>query len=466
MALSNNPDVRPARLIQYLSERAGLIVQRGYEIYSFPHRTFQEYLAACHLTEDNFPEYIVQLFQEEPNRWREVTLLAGAKAIRGSMAFIWLLVNELCDEPPENKPLSMKQLWSAHIAAQSLVETIDLEDITGKKKEKVNQIVQWLLCILKAQELPPSERALAGNNLAILGDPRPEIMDIDYMLFCLVPGGKFFMGEGDNMHQTFCKAFWMGKYPVTNAQFYAFVADGGYNNETYWAEAIRHDRWKKGIIEGWFGKKSTPIKFGNPFDLPNHPVVGITWYEAKAFTHWLTEKWHNEKRLPDNWHITLPSELQWEKSARGGEDILKQSVCASVDNIIHDTINIEMKPNSLPKRKYPWGNTQNENLTNCKQTGIHTTSAVGCFPLGASPYGCEELCGNISEWTHSLDQAYPYQSNDGREDLDQMMSPQWIILRGGTYHDTNTLCCTLREKAYPHGNNKDLGFRIIASPIH
>jgi hypothetical protein len=62
---------------------------------------FQEYLAACHLTGDDFPEYIVQLFQEEPNRWRKVKLLAGAKAIRGSTALIWFLIDELYDSLPD-----------------------------------------------------------------------------------------------------------------------------------------------------------------------------------------------------------------------------------------------------------------------------------------------------------------------------------------------------------------------------
>jgi formylglycine-generating enzyme required for sulfatase activity/cellulose biosynthesis protein BcsQ len=468
MALCHNPDIRPIRLIEYLSERAGLIISTGGGHFIFPHRTFQEYLASCYLTDNDFPEYIVALFQKDPNRWREVILLAGAKAIRGSTALIWSLVNELCESAPVDKEVNIIQLWSAHIAAQILVETLDLSTVSPKKKKKVLQIIQWLLQVINAKEIPPAERAIAGKNLAKMGDPRNEVLFIDQMVFCMVPAGPFLMGQKNTLHRNACQTFWIGKYPVTNFQYQQFIQAGGYDHEPYWTNAIKHGKWNDGAIQDDWKKliRKVPVTYGTPFDLPNHPVVGITWYEAKAFTHWLTEKWHNEKRLPDNWHITLPSELQWEKSARGGEDILKQSVCASVDNIIHDTINIEMEPNSLPKRKYPWGNTQNENLTNCKQTGIHTTSAVGCFPLGASPYGCEELCGNISEWTHSLDQAYPYQSNDGREDLDQMMSPQWIILRGGTYHDTNTLCCTLREKAYPQGNNKDLGFRIIASPIH
>jgi len=471
MALSNNPDVRPGRLIEYLSERAGLIVQRGNEIYSFPHRTFQEYLAACHLTGDDFPENIVQLFQEEPNRWREVTLLAGAKAIRGSTALIWSLIHELCEGPPDHKAISQKQLWSAHIAAQALVETVDLKQISTKKQGKVDQLIQWLQCIIDAQDLPPSERAMAGNNLAIMGDPRPEVMDINHMVFCLVPGGKFWMGEGKKMHSNACKAFWIGKYPVTNAQFDAFVEAGGYHNKKYWTEAIRHNRWEKGIIKAWRGKRNAPRKYGNPFDLPNHPVVGITWYEAMAFTRWLTEKWQKEKILSKKFMITLPSEAQWEKSARGGEQIPRQSICEPIKNLLKCHISIaknkiNVVKNPIPKRNYPWGNSHNENFANSKESEISATSTVGCFSVGASPYGCEELSGNVWEWTRNIRKDYPYQSDDGREDLEKIGEYTSITLRGEAYYSvTNSALCASRSGGSPDLEDFDIGFRVVSSPF-
>ena len=468
MALSNNPDVKPARLIEYLSERAGLIIQRGNGIYSFPHRTFQEYLAACYLTGEDFPEKVVKLFQEEPNRWREVTLLAGAKAIRGSIALMWTLVNELCEGPPDEKKINLKQLWSAHIAAQALVETVDLKDVSTKKQEKINNIIQWLKHIIKAQILPSSERAMAGNHLAIIGDPRTEVMDIDHMIFCLVPGGDFWMGEDDETHLNSCKSFWMAKYPVTNAQYMAFVEAGGYNNKNYWAEAIRHGRWEKGTIKDWGGKKrKSPANYVSPFDLPNHPVVGVTWYEAMAFTRWLTEKWQKEKHIPKSWHINLPGEAQWEKSARGGKLILQKPIYSTINNLVKLNKSIVKNKknvirNPIPKRIYPWGDSQNENFANCEKSEISATSSVGCFPGGKSPYGCEELSGNIWEWTRSIDESYPYKADDGREDLRVIDEFSNLILRGGSfYNNIKDQRCFSRVGYRPVNG----GFRVLSSPF-
>ena len=471
MDLSNNPDLRPARLIEYLSDRAGLIVQRANGIFSFPHRTFQEYLAACYLTGEDFPEKIVALFQTEPNRWREVTLLAGARAIRGSIAMIWSLVNELCDSSPNDKNISLKQLWSAHIAAQALVETIDVKNVTQKKQKIVDIIIQWLKQIIKAQEFPPTERAMAGNNLAIIRDSRPEVMDINHMIFCLAPGGDFWMGDGKDMHKNSCKSFWMAKYPVTNAQYNAFVEAGGYHKEHYWTEAIRNGQWENGTISDYLKKRKAPTHYGSSFVLSNHPVVGITWYEAIAFTRWLTEKWQNEKYIPENWHITLPTETQWEKSARGGLSILSSPIYATINNLIkfHKCIAKNKKDvilNPMPKRNYPWGDSYNENFVNCKKSQISSTSTVGCFSGGISPYGCEELSGNVLEWTLSIAKEYPYKSDDGRENINKVEELTRMILRGGSFwNDENNLRCITRNSLYPDYADRNIGFRILFSPF-
>ncbi|MBC8556043.1 MAG: NACHT domain-containing protein, partial [Candidatus Brocadiales bacterium] len=201
MELSNNPEVNPAILIEFLVDRAGLLLPRGIGVYTFPHRTFQEYLSACYLTDTDFPYTIATLVRKEPNRWRETALLACAKAVRGAASIVWSFVDAMCYCKPEDISKNSEDIWGAQIAAQALVESTDLAKISEPNREKVTRIRYCLQEILSIKDFPPGERAAAGVNLAHLGDGRGEVMTVEKVPFCLVPKGKFWMGEEDQIHE-------------------------------------------------------------------------------------------------------------------------------------------------------------------------------------------------------------------------------------------------------------------------
>ncbi|MCP4285430.1 MAG: formylglycine-generating enzyme family protein, partial [Gammaproteobacteria bacterium] len=177
----------------------------------------------------------------------------------------------------------------------------------------------------------------------------------------------------------------LSRYPVTNAQYRAFIADEGYTER--WRECWTDGGWE------WREKKSVtePRWRGGEFDLPNHPVVEVFWYEAVAFCEWLTHRLRARAELSVVQSVRLPTETEWEKAARGEDG-----------------------------REYPWGN---ENITperaNYNDTGLGATNTVGCFPRGVSPYGCEEMAGNVWEWCQNLYSS----SGSGR------------VLRGGYWGD-------------------------------
>lgn len=431
MDLSQNPDVRQGRLVEYLSLRAGLLLPRGVGVYTFPHRTFQEYLAACYLTDHDYPEQIARLARDDPNRWREVALLAGAKSARGSEFALWALVEELCGRRLETQETqSEADAWGALLAGQALVESADLKRVSERNKSKVECVQSHLVRILEAGELPAVERVAAGRVLAKLGDPRPGVGlrpdGLPDIVWCAVPEGPFLMGSdeyGDErpQHEVVLPTYWISKYLVTNAQFLAFVEAGGYQKRQYWTKA----GWK---WKSEYNVESHRVPYGEPFDLPNHPAVEVSWYEAVAYCRWLSEAMGVEARLP--------SEAEWEKAARGEDG-----------------------------RVYPWGDQIDPSRANYDDTGIGATSAVGCFPGGASPYGVEDMSGNVREWTRSVYKSYPYDPKDGRESLEAGDDTR-RVLRGGSFLIVvDFVRCASRRYRSPIDRLRFGGFRVVISHI-
>jgi formylglycine-generating enzyme required for sulfatase activity len=435
MEVSDNPEVNPTRLVEYIRDRAGLLAARGEGMYTFPHRTFQEYLAACHLTDYGYPDELADLLRADPQRWREATLLAGAKAARGTASAAWNLAEALCfRDPPPGSDAEAREAgcWGALLAAQTLLENegARLAQVSERNIPKLERVRRWLLAIVTRGWLPPADRALAGNALAVLGDER----DFDGLV--KVPAGLFLMGDDEDerarpQHQVRLATFKIGVYPVTNAQYLRFVEAAG--------RAWRSDE-------------------GRRPERANHPAVSVSWHDARAYCAWLTEVWRAEGVITSDEVVRLPSEAEWEKAARGG---------------LPSPFEGEGSGERVETRIYPWGDNWDETRCNTDELGLGGTCAVGMFPGGASPYGCLDMAGNVWEWTISLWGEdilepifkYPYRATDGRENL-EAGNDILRVLRGGSWDDDRDVArCACRLRLDPYFRWSSGGFRIVVSPI-
>lgn len=258
-----------------------------------------------------------------------------------------------------------------------------------------------------------------------------------------VPPGCFMMGSEKTSNndekpvneQCFDAPFWIGDTEVTNAQYAEFVSAGGYNEQRYWTDA------------GWAWKTeynvTTPYDYDN-FTDDNQPRVGVTWYEAVAYTQWLTEQLRASGAIGIDDEIRLPTESEWEYAARG--------------------------PDGLT---YPWGNTFDGTRlnfcdTNCvyshRDTSVDdgygdVTAPVGSYPLGASWVGALDMSGNVWEWGLSGDADYPYNRADGRNDIS---GDTRRVLRGGSWFNFHySARAAGRGDLDPSYRFNLLGFRLV-----
>jgi formylglycine-generating enzyme required for sulfatase activity len=199
--------------------------------------------------------------------------------------------------------------------------------------------------------------------------------------------------------------------------------------------------------------------------LSNHPVVNVTWHESLVFCRWLTEQWHQQGILPADWQVTLPSEAEWEKAARGGLEIPAPVLIRPLNRIDMWQPKAATQANPLPQRRYPWDDKIDTNRVNFDKTGIGNPSSMGCFPGGVSPYGCLDMSGNVWEWTRSNFKDYLYDPRDGRENLE---APDDVlrVLRGGAFgFDEGDVRCAIRGRRNPDDWGSSLGFRVVLSPF-
>lgn len=432
------------------------------EYFCFGHRAFQEFLAACAIadTEAHWDDLFVH-YQE--SWWRDVIRLCA-----GHLGY------ERCGSFLEQFS-AQGQTPSERVAALTLLaETVDEVGRFRGQRALITRIAADARAIVEAPPhiAPATARVACGRVLARVGDPRPGVCSLPPAMV-VIPGGTFVIGrsraeaeqigkvwesywlaQGDkerakrarmsteddiNDQPLTLASFAIGRYPVTNAQYACFLRDGGYHADKPWWDAagrrwLARDDMALPNLHPWQRRRNKyQPSWWNDERLgvlcPSYPVVGISWYEATAFCRWLTQ---HHGYNPEGYTYQLPSEAEWEFAARGPE-----------------------------RRTYPWGEEEPD-TEYANYGGIYIgTSAVGCFPLGATPEGVMDLSGNVWEWMRNTYRLYPYNPHDGREQPDDPAQSHFV-LRGAGWRDRPfSLQTSDRNLFAPATASNFAGFRLV-----
>lgn len=259
---------------------------------------------------------------------------------------------------------------------------------------------------------------------ARLEPPRMKLRDVE---FVYVRAGSFTMGTHARRADDLARqqdrrefqdekprediavaAFYIARYPVTNEQYHTFIGGSGeqvpYRGADTWSSKYSWDRVSRRFPDG----------------LDRHPVVLVSWPQARRYCSWLNAR--------------LPTEAEWEKAARGRDG-----------------------------RAWPWGNDWHEECCNTIERDSWGITPAGAFsPRGDSPYGVADMSGNVWEWCSSLIDPYPYDADDGREDLG---AEGRRVLRGGAFEQNRYMArCATRNSALQNEFGFTIGFRPAVTP--
>ena len=362
-----------ARAREFLEEEekdSGIVVNRGADV-KFWHLTFQEFLAARLLAKMDAAERHALLFAEGRawlQEWREVVLLLAGILYQGRVENVNALVAAALDDLYGSNLAKRMFHWVG--ARPKLAEQARCFGLLGAmlrdlqplgyappdpRYAEVKNAVLGIFETHQAAQIPLKTRLAAADALGQAGDPRLRLpRDADYWVRV--------------------EYFEIGKYPVTVQEYQLFVDDGGPQPKIWDSQLLR----------------------------PNCPVVGVSWFDAKAYCDWA--------------RVRLPTEAEWERAARG------------------------------PKgREYPWGNEEPDpDLANYRETKLERVSPAGLFPRGSTPDGIADLAGNVWEW---VDDWY----DDSKEER---------VLRGGSWNYNSANLSASRRNLSPPGYWVDvIGFR-------
>lgn len=307
-----------------------------------------------------------------------------------------------------NHPSGLGLLASADIVLDSTDIDVELQQICRDA----------LMAAIDADVLPLTIKDKIAQRLARLGDTR------NFNDMVPIPAGLATIGSDTHpnsspAHQIFIDKFLIGRVPVTNAQYSVFVQ----KTRRHWPspEADRPER-------------------------ATAPATDVTWYDATAYCAWLTQIWRKNGFISTEMTVRLPTESEWEWAARGTQQDVPGEVC------------------------YPWGRPWRWGVSNSAELGINAPVAVGLSRAGRSPFGIDDMVGQVWEWTQTLwgtEMArpdYPYSSYPAEQERQDDGPSIRRVLRGGCFSSPRLKAsCTYRGSLEPTGFWRGNGFRIVVS---
>jgi formylglycine-generating enzyme required for sulfatase activity len=395
---------------------SGIVVARGDNL-RFWHLSFQEYLAARALGALLESEQKKLLLKDRKKllstEWRETVLLFGGILHRHGPQKVQAMLETILETQGPNAPLAQQAQTVGLVGAIQRDLTSFQFRFQHSRYDEILQRVMTLFEPEGAMKIPLEARLEAADALGQAGDPR-----LGINAFVLFPGGVFLIGvqaedsaapgydpcalphEGPP-RQVDIPAVRIAVFPVTVGEYERFVVDWGYEQAGLW-EAGGFGRWKR------------PEQWDNQLRYPNRPVVGVSWYEAMAYCRWCGEE------------VQLPTEVQWERAARGESG-----------------------------RLFPWGQEPpDDSRLHFHKDGIVHVIPVGFYPLGKTPEGLLDMAGNVFEWCRD---EWPRPSQTPPSDPSR-------AVRGGSYRSVTLFVRAAFRGHYMAATRKDfIGFRVCRS---
>jgi iron(II)-dependent oxidoreductase len=279
---------------------------------------------------------------------------------------------------------------------------------------------------------------LGSTPASLASGPWPGDVDI--------PGGTFYLGATPDLPFVFDNEKWahpvevapfrIARAPVTNAEFAAFVEEGGYQRRQWWSyqgwvwrtkTQAQHPLYWQRDGRGWWRRHCDTLV---PLE-PHAPVAHVTWYEAEAYGQWAGRR--------------LPTEAEWEMAASAEPTPDGRGITGC-------------------KRRYPWGDEPPTPERANLDTRFLGCADVAAFPAGDSAFGCRQMAGNVWEWTESA--FYPFPGYLVDYPYREYSAP-WFgyrkVLKGGAWATRSRLAYnTYRNFFPPARNDVYAGFRTCA----